>query len=707
MKKLLVFVLTILLLSSIVVLADVPDENYELVFSDEFDSEIDPVVWSYRLGGRAGAGSFHYPENVSVKNGRMYQEMRFEMRNGVEELTGGGIISNDLFGYGYYETKSTLASASAGLHSSFWSMGFGGDGEKYPKYNQVYEIDGYEVDSYKPNQINCSQHCYIGGLKSYGKGYTDTMADQEFIMGYEWLPNEINWYINGKLVQTRKGEDLPIRYAQQNIWITALSQMESKSWTMDRSKLPQSSSWDYVRFYAMPLKDINLISANEFEYNTNPGFTTNLSMQHPVAWMEKGDIKASMVEKSESAISGNNVLAHRSDKDYAVTTAQKLYYIANGNYNFEVYAMSSGGQKTAKVRISGFDGDKVVEKDIPQSDKMQKITIEGIEIKDNGAYIEIISEATKDQWLLIDDPSLYCTHGKEVEKALPFVIDLGDETFGEYAVERSEEGFTSEGEWQNSGVSGYNGKKSLFVYGGSDAYAKFELTAPKDGDYEVNFYKVFHANSAKNAHVYYEYNGKITEKNIDLTVEGGWEPLGNVTLKKGEKVYVVIDSKNGGTLRASAAALFTEDSITPKEVIILRPDHHKAYTDGKKVSIDANNFEIVPKVINDRTMVPIRFIAEALGATVSYKEETEEIVIDIDGKQILLKVGSDVMKVGNTEVKLDAPAFVEDGRTLVPVRAISEGLGKKVSYLEAGFVIIGNKNYKDTTGLADYLSGLY
>lgn len=706
MKKLLVFVLAILLLSSIAVLADAPDENYELLFADEFDNPIDTTVWKYRTGERLGG--YNYPENVYVKDGRMYHVMRYDMKDGVEQLTGGGIISNEFFGYGYFETKSTLAGATGGMHSSFWSMGLGGDGEIYPKYNQVYEIDGYEIDSGTKNKITCNLNLYVGGHRGLGGNPSnDLPSDQEFVLGYEWLPNEINWYINGELVQTRKGEEIDIHYAQQNMWVTGLARSDGAKAPIERDKLPQEASWDYVRFYTMPFKDINLISACEFEYNTNPGFTTNLAMQHPVSWMEKGDIKASMVEKSESAISGNNVLAHRSDKDYAVTTAQKLYYIANGNYNFEVYAMSSGGQKTAKVRISGFDGDKVVEKDIPQSDKMQKITIEGIEIKDNGAYIEIISEATKDQWLLIDDPSLYCTHGKEVEKALPFVIDLGDETFGEYAVERSEEGFTSEGEWQNSGVSGYNGKKSLFVYGGSDAYAKFELTAPKDGDYEVNFYKVFHANSAKNAHVYYEYNGKITEKNIDLTVEGGWEPLGNVTLKKGEKVYVVIDSKNGGTLRASAAALFTEDSITPKEVIILRPDHHKAYTDGKKVSIDANNIDVVPKIINDRTMVPIRFIAEALGATVSYKEETEEIVIDIDGKQILLKVGSDVMKVGNTEVKLDAPAFVEEGRTLVPVRAISEGLGKKVSYLEAGFVIIGNKNYKDTTGLADYLGSLY
>lgn len=705
MKKIIFFIIAILLLSSISVIADAPDENYELLFKDEFDEEINLDTWHYRTGERLGG--FNYPENVYVKDGRMYHVMRYDMKNGEEQLTGGGIISNELFGYGYYETKSTLVGTTGGMHASFWNMGLSGDGKKMPKRNQIYEIDGYEINSHTKNTITCNLNLHAGGHMGYrGNPSNDLPTDQEFVLGFEWLPNEINWYLNGKLVQTVKGDEFPIYYAQQNLWITGLANTSHEE-TIDRSKLPAEASWDYVEFYTMPLKGVNLIGASEFEYNKNPGFTKNVEVQYPMSWLETGDENASFVEKSEHSISGNNVLAHRSDKNYKVTTAQRLYYIANGNYNFEVYAMSSGGQKTAKIRISDFDGNKVVEKEIPKSDKMEKITIEGIEIKDNGAYIEFISDATKKEWLIFDDPSLYCTHGREVEKALPYMTDLGEEVYGEYALEHSENGFTSEGAWQSSGVSGYNGKKSLFVYAGSDAFAEFELTAPDNGTYEVNFFKVYHKNSAKSANVYFKHNGKITEKSVDLTIEGGWEPLGMVTLKKGEKVTVGINSKNGGLLRVSAAALFTDDSITLKNVLVLKPGNHKAYTNGKKLPIDKNNHNIHPKIINSRTMVPIRFIAESLGANVSYVDETREIVIKMDKNEVKLTVDSDVMKLNGNTIKLDAPACLEDGRTLVPVRAISEGLGKKVSYLSSGFVIIGDKEYKETDNLKKYLKELY
>lgn len=705
MKRFSLFLLIFVLLTAITVFAEAPDESYTLLFDDEFEGELNMDSWYYRTGERLGG--FNYPENVYLKDGRMYHVMRYDMKNGQEQITGGGIISNELFGYGYYETKSTLIGSTGGMHASFWSMGLGGDGEKMPKRNQIYEIDGYEIDSHQKSRITCNLNLYVGGHKGYaGIPSTDLPTDQEFVLGYEWLPNEINWYLNGKLIQTKKGEDVPIHYAQQNIWVTGLANTSHED-TIDRSKLPAEASWDYVKFYAMPLKDINLIGASEFEYNKNPGFTTNIDVQYPMSWLELGDADASIVEKSQHAISGNNVLAHRYNKDYAVTTAQKLYYIANGNYNFEVYAMSSGGQDTAKIRISGFDGDKVVEKDIPKSDKMEKITIEGIEIKDNGAYIEFISVADKKEWLLIDNPSLYCTHGKEVEKALPFVVDLGTSVIGEYPVTNDDKDFSLEGAWQASGVGGYKGKKSMFVYGGSDASAKYVLTAPKDGTFNVNFYKVMHTNSANSAHVYYEYNGKTIDKSVDLTAEAGWETLGTLDLKKGEKVTVGITSKNGGLLRTSAAALFEENSITLKDVLILKPGNHKAYTKGKKIPIDENNYEIAPKIINSRTMVPIRFIAEALGAEVSYIDETREIVIKMGKEEVVLAVDSEIMKVNGKEITLDAPAYLENGRTLVPVRAISEGLGKKVSYFAEGFVIIGEKEYKPTDDLKAYLGELY
>ncbi len=93
-------------------------------------------------------------------------------------------------------------------------------------------------------------------------------------------------------------------------------------------------------------------------------------------------------------------------------------------------------------------------------------------------------------------------------------------------------------------------------------------------------------------------------------------------------------------------------------------------------------FDVDPVIENDRTLVPLRAIFEALGADVSWDEASRtanavkgevEIAITIDS--------ADMMKNGKA-VLLDAPARLIGGRTLVPVRAVSEGLGAKVDWKE-------------------------
>ncbi|MTI55673.1 stalk domain-containing protein [Geosporobacter ferrireducens] len=80
----------------------------------------------------------------------------------------------------------------------------------------------------------------------------------------------------------------------------------------------------------------------------------------------------------------------------------------------------------------------------------------------------------------------------------------------------------------------------------------------------------------------------------------------------------------------------------------------------------------VPAVImNDRTMVPLRFIAETLQAHVEWKEVTRSVEITKDGKKIELVLGK-------TGPGLDVPAIVQDGRTLVPLRYVVEALEANV-----------------------------
>ena len=116
--------------------------------------------------------------------------------------------------------------------------------------------------------------------------------------------------------------------------------------------------------------------------------------------------------------------------------------------------------------------------------------------------------------------------------------------------------------------------------------------------------------------------------------------------------------------------------------IVLTIDEHDALVYG----ITKTN-DVAPKVVNDRTMLPARFIAENLGATVEWDGEKQ--LVTITGKNekqedvtILITIGSDYAKVNDEDVKLDSPAFVENDRTYTPIRFISENLGATVEWNE-------------------------
>ena len=87
---------------------------------------------------------------------------------------------------------------------------------------------------------------------------------------------------------------------------------------------------------------------------------------------------------------------------------------------------------------------------------------------------------------------------------------------------------------------------------------------------------------------------------------------------------------------------------------------------------------------NSRTMIPVRFVTEALGAKVSWDGPNQTAVIEKDGTTVKIKIGSTdltVIKSGKTStVKMDTAAVVKDGRTYVPIRFVAEALGAKVDY---------------------------
>lgn len=103
----------------------------------------------------------------------------------------------------------------------------------------------------------------------------------------------------------------------------------------------------------------------------------------------------------------------------------------------------------------------------------------------------------------------------------------------------------------------------------------------------------------------------------------------------------------------------------------------KVYVNGEPVSFDTE-----PIIEADVTLIPLRVIMEKLGVDVSYNDELRMITAKKDDKKIYLKIGDKTAKIDDRIVNLQVPAQIINSRTLVPLRFISESIGAKVDYNE-------------------------
>ena len=118
-------------------------------------------------------------------------------------------------------------------------------------------------------------------------------------------------------------------------------------------------------------------------------------------------------------------------------------------------------------------------------------------------------------------------------------------------------------------------------------------------------------------------------------------------------------------------------------------------------------FDVDPVLMNDRTMVPFRAIFEALGCTVSWDDENQVAIGKRNGKEIRLPIGSTRVTVAGVGLDLDQPAVLKDSRTLVPLRFVSEALGAQVKWddptqtvtilaaIPDEMVLFGQESYND------------
>ena len=110
--------------------------------------------------------------------------------------------------------------------------------------------------------------------------------------------------------------------------------------------------------------------------------------------------------------------------------------------------------------------------------------------------------------------------------------------------------------------------------------------------------------------------------------------------------------------------------------VILLVDSPMCYVNGEMKPVG----DVAPTILNDRTLVPVRFLTESFGGTVQWNDDTKTAVLNYGDDIIDVPVGENKIVVNGESRTLDVGAAIVSDRTMLPVRAISEALGKVVGY---------------------------
>lgn len=101
----------------------------------------------------------------------------------------------------------------------------------------------------------------------------------------------------------------------------------------------------------------------------------------------------------------------------------------------------------------------------------------------------------------------------------------------------------------------------------------------------------------------------------------------------------------------------------------------EVWVDGHNLALDVR-----PEVKNQRTMVPIRAVAEALGAEVEWDQSSLTVTMTRAGSTVTMTLNSMTATVDGEPVEMDVAPYATGGRTLIPARYVAEFFGQKVDW---------------------------
>ncbi|TKC65576.1 glycoside hydrolase family 16 protein [Pedobacter hiemivivus] len=219
--------------------------GYKLSWSDEFNAtSLDTTMWKYRVG--VSGTSYQRSENVTLEDGKVMINLKKETYKN-QSYTGGGIITKRPKKYGYYETRVKL-DGGYGWHEAFWTSWMSGFDDKNPAYKNM---DRLEIDCFEHYAEYANNYFTYGAIqwwpikKNANRDYVTVNYDLTAgyqVFGFEYTPDYLNYYFNGKLLKT--------------VDVRKLAKHDLYLWLSCIAKKPDATAsgavfFDYLRCYEM------------------------------------------------------------------------------------------------------------------------------------------------------------------------------------------------------------------------------------------------------------------------------------------------------------------------------------------------------------------------------------------------------------------------------------------------------------------------
>lgn len=242
-----------------------PERNWELVWSDEFDGNTgnlpDATKWNYDIGtGTNGWGNqelqyyTNRTDNVKLDgNGNLVITAKKENYSG-SAFTSARIKTKGLFSHAFGKIEARIKTPyGPGIWPAFWMLGDNIDTVNWPNCG---EIDIMELKGHIPNVVYGTLHGpgYSGGsAKTKSYGLQNSRFDQDFhVFAVEWKENQIDFFVDGFLYHRVTPKDVSGEWVYNHPFFLILNVAVGGNFVgfpTDGTSFPQNMYIDYVRVY--------------------------------------------------------------------------------------------------------------------------------------------------------------------------------------------------------------------------------------------------------------------------------------------------------------------------------------------------------------------------------------------------------------------------------------------------------------------------